>query len=199
MSNKGSITVMVRCEGVSPLLMNMPHPELLQRLRTKVAPPKRLDQSVEDEAREKVYMEGDKIGLPTINLLSCLVAAGREVKIGARQSISTATSTRLYSYLSIPGTFISFDNGTTWVPDVRRGRNQGTKEKVMICIVRPRFDQWSFTVEVTVDTSKVTLETARKLFDVAGDSVGLCEFRPSCKGPYGRFKVVEWNVREASE
>ena len=28
--------------------------------------------------------------------------------------------------------------------------------------------------------------------------IGLCDFRPSCKGPFGRFKVVAWVKQDGS-
>jgi hypothetical protein len=32
----------------------------------------------------------------------------------------------------------------------------------------------------------------REIVDAAGKRVGLGDFRPACKGPFGKFVVVQW-------
>ena len=36
------------------------------------------------------------------------------------------------------------------------------------------------------------LKLLREVVDAAGKRVGLGEFRPSCKGQYGKFVVTNW-------
>jgi hypothetical protein len=80
--------------ALSPgLLLNPATPELLDALRTKKQVQKRTDWSVEDEAGTKLYRsEEGKMGLPTQNLMSCIINAGQHVKSG-KKSLSTAKST----------------------------------------------------------------------------------------------------------
>jgi hypothetical protein len=182
------IRVQVQCTGVSPLLMNPATEELLDQLRGRIQKPKNLEWSVEDEAKGKIYMEDGQIGLPALNLFSCLVEAGRRVKFSARTSISTKESTLLPSFLSIEEMFLPFTHHSDWRVDKRRGRNP--KDGVMVCIVRPRFDEWQFAVTLQIDKTKEDI--VKKLVEEAGTSVGLGDFRPARRGLFGRFAVTKW-------
>jgi len=35
----------------------------------------------------------------------------------------------------------------------------------------------------------------REILDSAGKRIGLGDFRPACKGPYGKFVAVEWKAQ----
>jgi hypothetical protein len=52
----------------------------------------------------------------------------------------------------------------------------------------------SFTIDV--DPTLFSLGLVRKIVDDAGSRIGLGDFRPSCKGMFGRFTVVSWEVTE---
>ena len=39
----------------------------------------------------------------------------------------------------------------------------------------------------------------REIVDAAGSRVGLGAFRPDCKGPYGKFVVVSWELSKNGE
>jgi hypothetical protein len=184
------IDVEVTCEGLKPLLMNPATEELLNQLRNKTPSPKRTDWSPEDEARTKLYRDVDgRVGIPALNLNSCLIEAGRMVKNGAKQ-LSTAKSTIIPSFLSINSLFLPFNGDPKWVADMRRGRNPNGGE--MVVLVRPRFDDWSFDFTLEVDDDEINLNVVRSLVETAGKKVGLCDFRPACKGPFGRFAVTKW-------
>jgi hypothetical protein len=49
-----------------------------------------------------------------------------------------------------------------------------------------------FTAEI--DTSVVSEKLMREIIDAAGNRIGLGDFRPAKKGPYGRFRVDYWNA-----
>ncbi len=53
---------------------------------------------------------------------------------------------------------------------------------------RPIFTNWAANVTMEVDTEFVDLETAKRWVEVAGQQVGLMDYRPK----YGRFAVA-WN------
>ncbi len=192
--------VEVYVEGKMPFLMNPVTDELLEELRTKVSKPKARDRSREDEAKDKIYRQDGKIGVPAENLFACLVEAGRQVELKPRQKISTKETTMLPSFLVIEDLFLPFeiqgdeeyDPEEEWKADTRRGRNP--KDGVMVAIVRPRFNRWGFTAHITVDTSVINLDKVKTLFEIAGRSVGLGDFRPARRGPFGTFLVKRWAV-----
>lgn len=191
--------VYVECEGISPILMNPVTDELLEELRTRTPRPKKTDWTAEQEAKEKIYRDNGKIGLPTVNVYSCLVEAGRWIPLmaGKRRNISTADSTVLPALLQIEETFLPFTNHSPMRVDKRRGRNP--KDKVMVCIVRPRFDEWEFGFTLLIDETQIAEERARQLVDIAGSRIGLCDFRPACRGPFGRFQITKWEVLEGKK
>lgn len=57
---------------------------------------------------------------------------------------------------------------------------------------RPRLDSWSVSFEIEFDDTLLTEAQVRRVVDDAGSRVGLLDFRPERKGPFGRFVVVEW-------
>ena len=36
------------------------------------------------------------------------------------------------------------------------------------------------------------IKLAREIMDAAGKRIGLGDFRPDCKGPFGKFVVTKW-------
>lgn len=192
--NDGFIRRKVRLEGISPLLMNPATEDLLNELDGGAAArkPNKMEETPEEKAAKKVIRNGEEeIGIPAEYLFSCLVSAGRLVKIDAKKNISTLTSTLLPSFLTIEEMFFAFeDQDVRWEIDRRRGKipNNGTA----VCITRPRFDRWAFSASILIDKNEITEERVRLLFDKAGAAIGLGDFRPSCRGPFGRFKVASW-------
>ncbi len=59
---------------------------------------------------------------------------------------------------------------------------------------RPRFDKWKISFSLEYDDALITGEQIRKIVDDMGTRVGLLDFRPACKGSFGRSVVVEWRV-----
>jgi hypothetical protein len=62
---------------------------------------------------------------------------------------------------------------------------------------RPRVDQWRLRFTLEVDTTMFTFQLVRQIVDDAGRRIGLGDFRPSRKGPFGKFVVVGWDVEKA--
>lgn len=195
--------VLVTCMGISPMLMNPATPELLMQIRSKTTPPRRTDWSVEEEAATRLchgddYGAPGQIGIPAVNLFSALVKAGRKHKMG-RTQISTATSTTLPSFLSIEDEFLVLkgdDVANSWEPDVRRGTNPNGGE--LVVLVRPKFRNWEFDATILYDELKANEDLVKNLFETAGSSLGLGDFRPGKGGPFGRFAVAAWVEQDGS-
>jgi hypothetical protein len=95
--------------SLSPgMLLNPATPELLEALRTKKQAQKRTDWTVEQEAGTKLYRsEHGRMGIPTQNLMACIVNAGQHVKSG-KKSLSTAKSTQIFDFLEFVDDFCEF-------------------------------------------------------------------------------------------
>jgi len=57
---------------------------------------------------------------------------------------------------------------------------------------RPRIDTWECTFFLDYEDTLLKAEQVRTIVDNAGERVGLLDFRPERKGPFGRFMVTEW-------
>lgn len=202
------VQVEITCAGATPLLMNRLTPETLEQIRTKAKKSKNASKPATPrlEAEPKVYLTkaGDPY-VPTENLLACLIAAGQSVRLDGKKQVSTAKSTMLPAFLTLEDLFLPLLDAPggkppAWEVDVRPGRNPNGGEAVCLC--RPRFDKWAFTVHALVDLDEIAMQTVRDLFDIAGKRIGLGDFRPQRKGIFGRFVVTHWNeirMAEAAE
>jgi hypothetical protein len=196
--------ILVKCRGKTDILMDRMTDETLEVLRTGVRPDKPRDVPARSVAREKIYREtyndgngtpNGPIGFPQEMLFSCFVGAGRNVKHG-KKLISTAKTTTLPDFLTILEPFLPLTNlngkkseDDYWTVDRRRGR---LKDGTAVCIVRPRFKEWEFSFTLEYDEKKVDESVIRALVVNAGSTQGLGSFRPNCRGPFGRFEIVEW-------
>lgn len=59
---------------------------------------------------------------------------------------------------------------------------------------RPRIEEWGCKFSVEFDDTLLTEAQVRRVVDDAGQRVGLLEYRPAKKGPFGRFMVTAWKV-----
>ncbi len=80
----------------------------------------------------------------------------------------------------------------TFVVDARPVVIPATKGRVMR--YRPRLDDWRLAFTLDYDEDLLTDVQLRRVMDDTGSRVGLLDFRPACKGPFGRFMVVAWEV-----
>ncbi|MEI6022711.1 MAG: hypothetical protein WCQ32_02635 [bacterium] len=151
-------------------------------------------------ARKVLKSEEGKPGIKIEYLTACLAEAGRSVKIGKKQ-ISTAESTSIFGFLDFLGaTFLPFKEGTEdYVVDKRRGVLKNGGKAVAVGIVRPLFKSWEIDLEIEINTTAefgCQADIVKQLFDAAGTKVGLGDYRPAKKGPFGMFKVAKWEIFE---
>jgi hypothetical protein len=194
--------IVVTCTGVSPLLLNPMTPEILKTLPgsgISAGARKMREEISPDDLAESKVLRNDKghMGFPVEYLFACLVNAGRKVSYSGKMNISTAESTLLPSFLSLEEEFITFvDQTTKWETDIRRVVNKTTKGAM--AAVRPKFKKWSFRVLIEVDNGEIALDKIQQLFRIAGKTQGLGDFRPSKRGPFGRFALTGWEVVQAA-
>jgi len=190
---KTEVTYLVTVTGKSPIMFDRMSEETIQGLIDKERPPVRTDIDNKLRAEGKLYLSREgKIGIPVVNMLSCMREAGRKIKVGGKEQISTAATTQMYGILSIESDFLEFEGEPEAVIDVRRGVMHNAGKDTTVGIVRPMFRDWSFTFKMTVDylaMEGLTFEHIQKLLQIAGNRIGLCSFRPACNGPFGRFRV----------
>lgn len=149
--------------------------------------------SPEEVAQSKLYLNGDgKPCIPQPNLLRCLVEGGRFHKSG-KSMITTNTKSILYACVDILGAEIDIDS-KQWSVDTRAVRIPSTGGRILTH--RPIFHEWALEFEALLDTSICSQKLFRQIVDDAGSRIGLGDFRPSTKGPYGKFKVTRWSAED---
>jgi len=147
-----------------------------------------------DQAEPKLYLDLDgKPCVPQPNLLRCIVDGGKFHKIGKAQ-VTTAKSSLLYACLDIDGVTIRIEHTQPWRVDTRAVRIPATGGRILAH--RPMFDDWALSFTAMLDTSLVSARLFRQIVDDAGQRIGLGDFRPSTKGPFGKFKVTAWSERQ---
>ena len=133
--------------------------------------------------------------IPQPNLLRCIVDGGRFHKIGKTQ-ITTQRGSLLYAAVDVLGAEIPIEHKQPWRVDTRPVRIPATGGRILKH--RPCFDDWKLSFECELDTSMIGEKLFRAIVDDAGKKLGLGDFRPSCKGPFGRWVVTHWAVVEAT-
>ncbi len=195
--------VTVTCRGLTPLLVNRMDPDTLEGLRTKTKAPKTKNIGTtltpREDAERKLYVAEDGPYLPGSNLMSCLIEAGKFVRLDGKRQISNAKATVLPGLMSLLTPTIRLrvpdtDKAAEWEADVRLGRNPNGGEAVALC--RPRFDEWAFDFRIDIDEQEIGENTIRELIDKAGRRCGLGDYRPQRKGIFGQFLIECWERQE---
>ena len=129
--------------------------------------------------------------IPGPNVFSCIIAAGVFHKAG-KTKMTTQKSSLIPSCLSIQEIEIDIVSKDSWCVDTRPVRNPATGGR-FLCH-RPIFNDWELTFHIELYQSFMSEKLCRQLIDDAGKRMGLGDFRPSRKGPYGKFVVKHWSV-----
>lgn len=177
--------VHVAIEGVPPgLLMN--HPRVMRKGYS-------IPESEEEQARDRLYLtaDGTSLMIPSTWLYRGLVlACGRDSfkgRDGRKRSLGPAVAGDLQVS---PG---EISLGTLGYDiSLERVKNLGGGAVIR---ARPWVKEWSARFDVIWETSQLGKEFGSgvlpNLLAFHGESIGLGDFRPRKKGPYGKYKVVQ--------
>ena len=147
-----------------------------------------------EQAEPKLYTSAD--GAPMIpgpNVFRGLIDAGTFHKAGRRQLTTSKASLvpagiqlmELECIVQNP-----FGGKVEWEVDSRSVVNPATGGRMMCH--RPRFDAWKIAFTLKVDDRMFDDRICRALVDDLGSKIGIGDFRPARKGPFGRFNVTLW-------
>lgn len=184
--------ITVTIQGVTPLLMHRFTDENALETEHGTRPISKGEKGTpREQAEPKRYCDKeDNLYIPGPNINSCIVAAGKFHKLG-KVKVTTLKSSLVPAGLIVED--ITCDLGTKeFEVDSRRVVNPSTGGAFMCH--RPRLDVWGFTFHLDVDDEMFSERFVRILIDDAGRKIGLGDFRPDRKGPFGRFVVKKWNV-----
>lgn len=170
----------VKCtiEGTSAVLMHKFPMEPIKAIEKKTP---------EEQAELAAYRdpETDKLYIPGIAIQRSFVGAATYSKGKGRASLQKPVAACVMvspEYCDLGVKEYKIDSRPIVVPSTR-GR---------VIRHRPRLDTWAVSFEIDYDDELLTETQVRQVVDDAGSRVGLLDFRPERKGPFGRFVVVKW-------
>lgn len=174
MSKKIGATI----KGISPLLMHA----------FPLAPIEAFDKkSPEEQAELCAYRDPEgHLFIPAINLQRAFVSGATYSKGKGRSSLQKIVAACVIlspERLALGTDVFTIDSRPIVVP--------ATKGRVMRH--RPRLDSWQVQFELEFDDTLLNETQMRRVVDDTGSRVGVLDFRPERKGPFGRFIVTAWD------
>lgn len=194
--------IQVTIQGSSPLLMNRFTEANEIAVSGGTAVTFKGDKGTpREQATPKRYAnEAGELFVPGANIYAALIAAGTFHKSG-KSKLTTMKTSLIPAGLMIDDLVCPLHDEqgqplTTWEVDSRSVVIPSTGGRIMCH--RPRVDAWLCTFTVDVDTTMFPPNLIRALVDDAGKKIGLGDYRPARKGPFGRFVVSKWEVLNAA-
>ena len=170
-------SVQIRIIGESPLLMHA-FPAHTPEGMDKMPP--------EEQAKYHLYSNGNKdapIYVPSENMRRALVAGAAYSKGKGRASLAKEAAAAL---------FVEPDHCTltpqTYAIDSRPVVIPATKGRILRH--RPRWDEWELSFRIRYDERLFSEAALNKVLVDTGQRVGILDYRPEKKGPFGRFRVT---------
>ncbi len=200
--------IAVEIQGSSPLLLN----RFTEKAQAQVSAGSSSAITVSakgtprEQAGPKLYLtpKGEPM-VPGPNVYRGIIDAGIYHKAG-RSKITTQKSSLVCAGMSLEDVECAildpFKGGSAaWEVDSRSVVNPATGGRMMCH--RPRFDAWKIGFTLLVDDKIFDETITRALVDDMGIKIGLGDYRPARKGPFGRFLVTLWKrqseVRDVSK
>jgi len=173
-------TINVRIQGKSPLLMHKFPLVPIEAIEKKTPEEQAELVAYRDPDTGELYMPGTAIQRSLINAAIYSKGKGR----ASLQKVAAACLLVSPDRISLGSKKYTLDSRAIVNPSTR-GR---------IVRHRPRLDKWECAFEIDYEDSLLTEDQVRKIVDDSGQRVGLLDFRPEKKGPFGRFMVTSWSM-----
>lgn len=175
-----SKTIEVEIKGISPLLMHR-YPLVELEGLSKL--------NAEEQAEHAAYRdpESKELFIPGEALQRCLVGGATYSKGKGRGSLQKQVAACVFvtpERISLGTKEYQVDSRGVVIP-ATRGR---------IVRHRPRLNEWRASFTLEYDEILIAEKQLRQVVDSSGSRVGLLDFRPEKKGPFGRFMVTSWKV-----
>lgn len=183
-------TVKVEIRGVTPLLIHRFNEASEQAKPTRRQVVSQVNPL--DEATKNAYIAPDgTYYFSAFSIPNAMGNAGANHKMrGSRKTLRFVVP----SAVRVASDTITILNGDgpakRFEVDGRPVTIPATKGRVMR--YRPRFDCWGAVFNLHIDDMQLDLESAHQLLTEAGQSIGIGDFRPEKRGPFGTFRVTSF-------
>lgn len=183
-------TVTIEIQGVTPLLIHRFSEDAEQANKTRRVEVKQRDPRM--EATKNAYIATDgTFYFSAFSIPNAMGNAGSSHK---------ATGTRKTLRYVVPSAIRMMSDRVTilngkgpakdFEVDSRPVTIPATKGRIMRH--RPRFDQWGAAFEMQINDDLLSVDMAHQLLNEAGLSIGIGDFRPEKRGPFGTFRVTKF-------
>lgn len=178
-------TVLVTIDGTSPLLMHAYPLVPIEALEKKTR---------EEQAEYAAYRipGSHELYIPGTAIQRALVGGAAFSKGKGRASLAKPAAACLLvgsEYVGLGVNEYTIDSRPVVIPS--------TKGRVLRH--RPRLDKWKVTFSLDFDDTMLSDAQVRQIVDDTGKSVGLLDFRPANRGPFGRYVVTHWEFVETQK
>lgn len=172
--------VLVSIRGKTPLLMHSFPLEAIEAIEKK---------SKEEQAEIAAYRDPEtkELYIPGINIQRALISGAVYSKGKGRSSLQKQAAACLFvnpERVSLGTKHYIIDSRPVVVP-ATKGR---------IIRNRPKLDKWECSFKLEFEDTLLTENQLRKIVDDTLEKVGLLDFRPEKKGPFGRAMVTAWKL-----
>lgn len=193
------VSLEIAIEGMTPLLVHRFTDEAAMQATSGSGTAIVGDRGTPKEQAEQVLYTSETTGKPIVpqpNIYRCILDAGKFFKAG-RSKVTTQKSSLIPACMTIDQLEIPIKHEEPWTVDTRPVRIPSTGGRILRH--RPCFHDWKLEFSVQLDVEVIDAKMFRNIVDAAGQKIGLGDFRPDCKGPYGRFVVVKWKQTNGSK
>lgn len=183
-------TIGVEIRGITPLLVHRFTEQSEQAANSRKMKIDKVDPRA--EAKKVAYIATDgTFYFSSAAITGCMGNAGSNHKMrGSRKSLRFVVP----SAVRMTEDTVTILNGAgpakDFEVDARPVTIPATKGRVMR--YRPRFNEWGAKFSLMVNDDLLDIETAHQLLNEAGVQVGIGDFRPDKRGPFGTFRVVKF-------
>jgi hypothetical protein len=184
--------ISITIEGITPLICNKftDAAQLEATNGSHLSAMNRDKGSPKEQAEAKLYIgTNGKPMIPQPNIFRSIMDGGIFFKNG-KSKVTTQKTSLIPACLAIEELEIPIVSKDGWLVDMRPIRNPTTGGR-RLCY-RPMFLDWSLSFTMQLDTELLGVKMLREIVDAAGKRIGLDDFRPACKGPYGKYVVNSW-------
>lgn len=188
-------TVNVVITGINPLLI---HRFTEQAQQPKTSRKTNIEQVIDTRAVALNAANRRDDGTHYISsfaIVNAMCAAGSNYKMkGSRKSVRFIVPSAVRVQTSDCTTTILVKGepamDSSFEVDARPVTIPATKGRIMR--YRPRYENWSMRFELGILDDLLDLPLAQQLLTDAGVQIGIGDFRPEKRGPFGTFRVTSW-------
>jgi hypothetical protein len=175
--------IKVKIVGTTPLLMNKMDMQVVENINAKKSLKTTTKDSRDerDKVQDKIHHCADgTIGIPVAGFLKGMVECA--------PYIDGLDKKRVMTSIRLQGEIVQLKYSKQTVHETW-GRTSGQNKTPML-IVRPRFHDWSVTLEILFNKSNISPEHIINVLNWAGFQMGVGAWRPQNGGTFGQYEVA---------